>query len=348
MPLLLSLLREFLLAKPLAGLRKLGLWWVVGLGFLGCPAKVAPAPPVGLRAEAVTGGWLEGRLATADGADLVILYGSEEKGSMEPCGCEEAPMGGLARAGRYAGAVADREPGVLYLNAGKWAADAMDLDGNPRADMGVANRGMMEGLRRGGVDALNLSWSDITGLRSLDGRTAVPVVSAQVRGPGVLPWLIVEQNGRKIGITGITAPGSRLVSQPGYTLGDPHTDARPVLEALRGKVDLVVLLSQDAPEAAKKLALAGLVDVVIDAGGHHGRFEPVRVGQAVWVKSWAQSERLGELRLGLNEKGALEWAIDRKIDLDPLIGEDAGLSAYVRQAKKEQEAAHEAVFGESN
>lgn len=330
------------------------------LALLACATVRPPAAPTGseLRADAdgdglaselVVDGPIAARLATPDAASLVLFYGGEEAGSLETCGCPNRPRGGLGRAMSYIDA-ARAVPGAppdLLLNGGGWLDAGMALDGSPRADAPVINRWMVMGLSMTGPQALNLGYPDMAGLRSLEGAVeGLPVVSANLQGLGVAPYVIVERGDLKIGITGISTPGSHAVKSPDFTIEDPVKAGRAVIEALRPQVDLLVLLAYAEPEAAASLARQLPIDLVIDTNAHRERYEPIRVGQAVWVRSHLQTMRLGELRLELTE-GRITGALDRKIDLDPTVPDRSDLSTLARMARREIDAAQRALFGKS-
>ena len=323
----------------------------------GACAKAPPAPAVVLRSgegpwqsELVTDGALELRLPQPDGAELVILYGGEEKGSLETCGCPKRPRGSVARQASYEAAlrVAQPEVPVVQVDGGYWLEDSMSLEGEPRADVPVLNRWMVAGLQQLQVDALNVGYNDMAGITSLGGPEAVaseglPLVSANVVGPGVAPYRIVEAGGLKVGITGITTPGVTFLHTPGFAVSDPVKAGKAVLDELRGEVDLVVLLAYGAPESAARLARTGLVDVVVDTNLYRERYAPFVEGQAVWVRSHYQTMRLGELRLQL-EDGKIVAALDSKIDMDELIPDHPDVVAIRDVAREEIAVAQRELF----
>ena len=339
---------------------------------LACVAHHA-TPPVadgyvpalgGLTSEVVAEGPLSARLATADGADLVLIYGGEEQGSLEPCGCPSRPRGGLARQAAYARAARAAAPDVplAVVDGGAWLDDAMSLDGSPRADAPVINRWMLTGFAALGPAALNVGIPDVVGLSSLDDDlpATLPLVSANVRGPGVAPFVAIQvqtaDGPLRLGITGITRPGPTLAPTPGFGVGDPVREGAAVLATLGPQVDLVVLLAYAAPDEARTLALdpevGRWVDVVVDTNLHYADYEPFRVGEAIWVRTHLETMRLGELRLGLDrapeEEGGqvrIAWARERRIDLDEALPDATDLAEITARAREEIDAAQAAVFG---
>jgi 2',3'-cyclic-nucleotide 2'-phosphodiesterase (5'-nucleotidase family) len=280
-------------------------------------------------------------------ADLVVLYAGEHKGSLQTCGCPKRPRGSLARLAAWNDAVRQRDAGVS-VHAGYFLEDAVGFDGVERSDVSLGNGYMARGLALGAWDALNVGFADLPGLARLDPalRAALPLVSANVRGPGVRPYVVVERGGRRVGITGITRPGVTLSEPPGTTMADPVEAAGPVLAELAGKADVVVLLSYQGEAWAQRLAQAHpAVDVVVDANLHRDAVPPATVGRAAWVRSSYETMRAGELRLDLDAQGAVVGARDRKIDLDPDMPGRPDLTALQVEARRVVDAEQQRIFG---
>lgn len=307
------------------------------------PLTIVPSRTVsaaeGLDAMLVVEGPLDQRVVGGDGAELVLFYGGEERGSLEPCGCPKRPRGGMPRLMAYVEASRAANPGQndLLLNGGYWLEDAMGLDGNMRPDTPVLNRWMVAGLQQAGFSALNVTFNDTSGITSVlqgGGEVDLPAISANVTGPGIAPYRLIERGDLTIGITGITLPGMTFLSTPGFEIRDPGRAVAGVLETLSKSADIVVLLAYQSPEIARRMAARGLVDVVVDTNLHREFYAPFRVGDAVWVRSHIQTMRLGELRLGI-EDGRVAWAVDRKIDLDDEIPSSRDSMMLAEMAREE-------------
>lgn len=301
-----------------------------------------------LEAELVIEGALEDRVITGDDADLVLFYGGEERGSLEPCGCPKRPRGGMPRLMAYVEASRAANPGQpdVLLNGGYWLEDAMGLDGEPRPDTPVMNRWMIAGVQQAGFSALNVTFNDAAGLSTVledGGEIDVTGVSANIAGPGVAPYRIIEHAGLTVGITGISRAGLTFQQTPGFVTQEPGRAGTEVLQALNEQVDVVVLMAYQAPEVAQRLAQKGLVDVVIDTNLHREFSTPFRVGDAIWVRSHIQTMRLGELRLGITD-GRVAWAVDRKIDLDDEIPSSRDSLLIAQTARKELDALQRTLY----
>jgi 2',3'-cyclic-nucleotide 2'-phosphodiesterase (5'-nucleotidase family) len=288
-----------------------------------------------------------GKRISTSPAELVVFYGSEHMGSLEPCGCPHRPRGSLSRATAYVNASRAANPTVpsVLVHGGYWLQDAMGFDGKLRTDVALGNHWMVEGLRAGGWDALNVGTNDLAGLATLpaDEGPPLPLVSANATGPHIAKWIVVHRGGLRVGITGITGRGETLTTLDGYAVTPPE-DAGPVLDALAAESDVVVLLAYQATEAAKALAQGHAVDVVVDANLHREWQAPFYVGHAAWVLAQFQTLRLGELRLRLT-KGAVTGGLGRQIDLDPEMPDDPVLLAIQKQARTALDAAQRAIYG---
>lgn len=333
---------------------------LAALGLSACPRTTSPPPvqPVhgssaALAAERATDGTIQDRLVTDD-AQLVIFYASEQKGSLEPCGCPKEPRGSVPRLQAYLDASTAANPDTpwVLLNAGYFLEDAIGVGGELREDVPLSNRWMVRGLaQQGSWTAINTGYVDLPGVVELGAEfPALPLVSANVRArtddvAPILPWVEVQAGALKVGITGITTPGVSFVPTPQYAVEPPGPALEAVLDDLRGEVDMVVLMAFQAIDDARTLARAHPeITVVVDAFGHHESVPPFTVGEAIWVKSHYQTQRLGELRLWI-EDGQVVRALDRKVELDPDIPGDPALTDIMVRAHQEIEQKAREIWG---
>lgn len=292
----------------------------------------------GLAGELVSHGALADRLAPPDDSSVVILYSGEQRGDVAPCGCADTPRGGVPRTAAYMDSIAD---GVRVFGA-SWLDDGTTLDGQPMADAAVKNGHMIASLEALRVDVANVGLTDAIALSRMDHPPILPMVSANIEGPGVSPYAIIERNGLRVGFTGVAAPGHISISTPRYVRHDP-SDAEPVIDELAEHTDLIVLLNDGATSASKKLIRSGHIDVVIETAKYRAFEVPFRQGSAVWVRSHDQGQRLGELRLTL-EDGRVTGATDRKIDLDMSMPDSPSLARIADQAEADLKALDRALF----
>lgn len=299
--------------------------------------------------EVLSEGSVRERLAPVDDADLVILYGGEQMGSLETCGCPKRPRGSLARVEGYRAAMRARQPDVpdLLLAAGNWLDDTIGTDDALREDVRIANRWMVDGLAAGDWGYLNVGFRDLPGLVEA-GALPAGVVSANVRPPDGTPgpalWTVHQAGDLRVAVTGVSSLGMSFSQPKGWTYLDELAALREVLPRMQAEADLVVVMAYHPGRKATPIAELPGIDVLIEAGEFEEGYAPALEGETVWVRSHVQTMRLGELRLVVRD-GRVIAAVDRKIDLDDAIPSDPRIAAMTKDARAEIDAAQQALFG---
>jgi len=275
---------------------------------------------------------------------------------METCGCPKRPRGSLTRLQGYVDAARESTPNTpdVLLHAGYFLEDAIGLGGSLREDVPLQNTWMAKGLEAQDWDALNLSFNDLPGWRELD-RSGIqlPVTSANIRVRDAFAeatawptWKRIQRRDLTIGVVGVSNAGVSFVTTPEYQINAVVEAAGPVIAEAAAESDIVILLAYQAPGEAKALANAYAdIDVVVDAYKHREAEPPFDVGNAIWVKSHYETQRLGELRIWL-EDGTITKALDRKIDLDPDVIEDTEVRSIMLEARRAIGEKQRALFGQ--
>ncbi|MCB9675774.1 MAG: hypothetical protein H6737_11690 [Alphaproteobacteria bacterium] len=278
-----------------------------------------------------------------DPADVVILYGGEQDGSMDTCGCPNNPRGSLARLVAYQHAAEALSAPVITVNAGNWLRDTIGDDNRLRSDARVANAHMVEAVQAADWSAVNVSFRDLPYLASV-GQFPKGAVLANARGPGGPPPYVIAQAGDlDVAITGVTHWSKEYLQPPDFERLDPVQALESLLPELHEKADLVVVLGYALGKDAKAIAKLD-IDVLVDADTHRNRYDPVVVGDTVWVRSAFETQRLGELRLRVSD-GVITSAHDRAIGLDKRIPSPAPWKARARDARDDIAAAQRELFG---
>ena len=309
------------------------------------PAAPAAAAPSGLTRELWTDQPFAQRLPRT-AADLVVHYGGENHGSLEPCGCPKRPRGALAAFVGYAEAAVRAAPSPsVRVHAGYWLEDAVDYAGVPRPHVEVQDLWAMRGLAAANFDALNVTDHDVAGLVRVPADPTLPLVSAHITGPGVRRFVVVERGGLRVGITGVSGEAPSMADTSAFPRA-PIDAAIPVLAELVTRTDVVILLAWKANDAVRELvdAVPG-VDVVIDAGLYADAQRPVLRHDTAWTFSTWQLVRAGELRLHL-DGGRVLGGVDRQVDLDDAVPVDATVARIAAEARREIDRAQRALYGE--
>lgn len=245
-----------------------------------------------------------------DPSGLTIFYAGERLGYLEPCGCDDALIGGFPR-GRSAMLATGRQGGPsLVLENG-------DLNDDPDEQDRLKYTYQVRALERTDCDALNIGERDLTlglpFLQEVRATAAFPILSANLVHPeGGAPFqasaTITKRVGgtdRRILILGVLADSrAPFVESIGLAL-------RPAREALgrfiqaAGTIDLSVILFHGDVEEAKE-AVSGIdgIDLVIATA--HDRDKPYEAREEDLppiVSSGIKGKTLGRLAVGFYPAG---------------------------------------------
>ncbi len=177
------------------------------------------------------------------------------------------------------------------------------------------------------------------------------------------PYAVSERNGVRVAFIGVVSPERHITAQVESALldhqieiVDPTEMTMKVMDEIRAKADLVVLLSHTGIESSEYLAEDLPVDVVLV--GHYPaiQHDPKEVGGAVFAMAGSKSDRFGTLELtlteDLSEVAAFEGDAIRLLSKGP---ENAQINALAvesdrldKERKKEQQLARQREREDAN
>lgn len=152
----------------------------------------------------------------------------------------------------------------------------------------------------------------------------------------------IGYGGIKLGVFGVAFPGGirRLKPQKGdqpLVVDEPLEAARQVMRVLKGKCDLVIMLTDlelsQSQELAKKVEG---IDLII--GGRMGSVEsePKKVGTTYLAVVGTKGYYAGDLVLFLDPNKRLDSIESHSQLLDEKIKDDPGISELLREYKEKQ------------
>jgi len=235
--------------------------------------------------------------------------------------------------------VGDQFQGTLFYTyyKGKLAAEMMNKMGYDA--MTVGNHEFDEGpeVLRGFMDAVNfpvlMSNADFSAEAMLADK--------------LLKSTIIERNGEKLGLIGLTPHDTDELASPG-----PNVIFTDPVGAVQGEVDKltaagvnkIIVLSHSGYSVDKRVAAETTgVDVIV--GGHSNTFlsntsdraegpYPTMVGNTAIVSAYAYSKFLGELNVLFNDAGDIISATGEPLLMDASIEEDIETVARIAEAAK--------------
>jgi 5'-nucleotidase/UDP-sugar diphosphatase len=180
-----------------------------------------------------------------------------------------------------------------------------------------------------------------------------PVLGANVKGlPGLKPYIIKEIQGVRVAIIGVVTADTPTSTHPrnvaGLKFAPPAAAVARCLKGLKGKADLVVVLSHIGYAADRALAaqVPG-IDVII--GGHsHTRLEtPAVVNHTIIGQAWEHAKALGVLDLDLKDGKIVKFSGHLQ-EIKPIFGqEDKAIEKIVEKYSQKVDAVLDRTVGET-
>ena len=166
-----------------------------------------------------------------------------------------------------------------------------------------------------------------------------PVLAANVLGMEELkPYVIKEVGGVRVGILGVVAEDTPLLTHPGNVVGltfVPVQEAvEKVLPEVKKKSDMVVVLSHIGHPADRLLAeqVKG-IDVIIGGHSHTKVVNPPVIGETIILQAWEHAKAVGVLDITF-ENGRIKSAKGYLEDIKPTEeGADKSVEAIVLKVK---------------
>lgn len=224
---------------------------------------------------------------------LALLLTGEQDGYLEPCGCAglDRQKGGLGR----------RHALLEELRGKGWPLVALDVGGLTRR-FGVQAETKyklgVEALATLGYSALGFGPRDLnhsTGtllgtIAELSGKplrfVSANVSIADYASEECVPFLVIEEGGRKVGVTAALAPEhAAALGETDVAVRDAEEAVADVLPQLEG-CDVKVLLAFAPLETSRRWAekFDGAFDVVVTAGGaEEPPDKPLAIGSRTWL-----------------------------------------------------------------
>ncbi len=270
------------------------------------------------------------RMALAVAPPRLLFMGHVE-GYVEPCGCSEGQLGGIARRAELLRRLRATPGETLLVDAGNRFIAAGRSGEIQAATLAAA-------AEAAGVAAINLGEDErhlgVAFLSRIESLRRLPWVRANTAAPATGRWPGEVARTLRVGEQEVVVTG---VSSQGAGITDPVAAVRRVAAGMAAGARLVVLF-QGAVEEAERLARAvGRIDLIVVADGEdHLDARAHRVGATLLVATGSDGKWLGEIPL---TPGPLEPAAVRVHVLGESIPDDPGAARLVRDYYRQLKAA---------
>ncbi|HTY45396.1 MAG TPA: hypothetical protein VMD52_05355 [Patescibacteria group bacterium] len=282
--------------------------------------------------------------------ELTVIYTGETHAMVYPCRCPKEPDGGIARRASLVKKLRKEHPAVLVLDSGRFfsggATDEYAQNAQLDSQRALVNLKAM-GLMR--YDAAAISDDEFNfGREFLEAHIeglGVAFVSCNARSQKILPYVIKEAAGLKVGITGVT-PLSAKEKAGNLEIAEPLTSVRDAVAALRQQgSDIVVLLSSLGPGQDAELAqkVPG-IDIIIAGHKLTGEQPAAKVGATLIAKTSWQGRRLCYVSVTVKNKKIIDSKVE-DLRLSDAVENDPDATAILPRCFSDLNCGKEGLVG---
>lgn len=289
--------------------------------------------------------------AQAGQSVIRILYVNDFHGFAEPYkpyGLDEM-LGGVSFLAAEAERLRKEKP-TLLLAAGDM------IQGSNWANM-FLGESVIELMNEMRFDAMALGNHEfdfgIDVLRKRTSEARFPVLCANVEGLDmVTPYTIREINGLKIAVIGVVTEDVPVSTHPknvaGLKFGPPADGVQKYVETLKGKADIIIVLSHIGHSADRELAKKVPALAAIVGGHSHTKvLSPVMIGDTAIVQAWEHGKALGVLDLTFEDRKIIKTE-GRLVEIGPKAGiSNTSVNTIVEKYRKKVDTVLDETIGEA-
>jgi 5'-nucleotidase len=258
--------------------------------------------------------------------DIVILYSGSTHAMLYPCSCPFERDGGIARRASLVKELKRKHPALLLLDCGSFTAGGLldEYTQNSRLDM-QRSEVNLKAMELMGYDAVAVSSDEFNFGKDFflknAGKNNPVFLSANLESDKVLPYIVKQVSGVKIGIIGLTNSAAGQKAE-GLKFKPPQAINELVKRLKNEGVGIVVVLSSlDKKENLELISKVKDIDILF-VGYNAGKegFEN-KAGSTFMASSSWQGRKLGKLTLKVKD-GKLLDCKSEEIRLSDKIADD--------------------------
>jgi hypothetical protein len=281
--------------------------------------------------------------AVTSASSITVVAGAESHGMIDACECELEPGGGVAKRASLIASIRKIKGDILLLDAGGFSAGGIydDYTGGRRADstrtlVMIKAMGMMK------YDVATVGDDDLQyGGRWLAERArtdSLAIVSANCFTAGnkrlFEPYRIINKNGLKIAVAGVTTTEKLFPLDPQVVIHDPVASLHDIWREMAANSDLQIILSHLGQEGSAAVAKA-FPDADLVVNGHRKTDKQLSfmVGKVPVLQFSFQGKSLAAITLTRTGKQVVAGA-GRWYDVVPELSDDPAVTALLAADKK--------------
>ena len=263
-------------------------------------------------------------------------------------------VGGFSRISKYIKNLREDNNHVLFFDGG-------DLFHGTHPLVNSKGNVMLPLLEKMGLDGfVPGNWDFAYGKKQLEQlieKLPFPTIACNVKNQDtndhfLKPYIVKELGGVKIGIIGLTYPFVDITMPQSFSEGLEFSigleEVRRNVEDLKGKVDIIILLSHmGLPLDVKLVSMVDGIDIVLSGHSHDRVIEPIVINKTHVIQAGSSASFLGRLDMTINENkiSSVQYEL---IHVDEKFEEDAEVKTIVDSILELHTAERNTIVGETN
>lgn len=242
-----------------------------------------------------------------------LIYSNDVLGEIEPCGCRNNPMGGMARKANFLKRHSEKGPEVIQVDAGDLLFSSDSLPELLQKQAETQATFLLKAMDLNQHDVVVPGEKDFAlGVKTFDElrkKTKIKFLAANLQkksGKKFLePSAIFHKRNTqgktiRVGIFGIVGDQLRWPKELKAT--SAIASARNQVKALRKKVDILIAVTHQGFESDQKLAkeVSG-IDIIVGAHSQSFIQTPIKIGKTAIYQSSFRNQYIGVVTLGAAE-----------------------------------------------
>ncbi|MDD5120231.1 MAG: hypothetical protein PHR84_02840 [Candidatus Omnitrophica bacterium] len=284
--------------------------------------------------------------------DITVVYTGQTHAMLYPCSCPFEQDGGIARRASLINELRKTDPELLLLDCGSFTAggprDEYTQDIKLDIQRSLVNFKAMELMR---YDAVGVSPDEFNFGKEFFlsiARVAQPAfLSANLGSDKVVPYIIKDIKGVKIGIIGLTGLTANQKAE-GLKISEPKKLAGLISQLKRKGAKVIILISNMSEKEDLKL-ISEVKDIdMLFIGQDPLKAEPLtKVGSTFMLRPSWQGRKIGKLTLEVKD-GRLIGCKAEEIVVSDKIADDAQILSILPRCYSDNNCKKEGFIGACN
>ncbi len=287
--------------------------------------------------------------ASCYATEVTILYTGQTHAMLYPCSCPIQQDGGVSRRGSLVKELRKKDPGLLLLDCGNFTAGGLMDEYTQSAQLDTQRSGInyksMELMK---YDAVGIGSDEFNFGKEFflkNAKKAHPAyLSANLDTDKVLPYIIKDANGVKIGIIGLTSWSAHQKTE-GLKINAPAQTAKLISRLKKEGAQIIVLLSTlGEQEDLKLISEVKGIDILFVGQNPLKQEALTKVDTTFILRPFWQGRKLGKLSLEVKDGLLADCKLD-ELRLSENISDDADIAAVLPRCYSDSNCKKEALVG---